>query len=72
MKKAEVNKNTKKRNYFTTKECYAIKLHDKRSIIINAFINEKILPGNLEEDVHYRDELPKFDESIAERIKLRR
>ena len=45
----------------------AIKLHDKRKIIIDAFMNKNILPGNLEEDVYYRDEEPKFDESIAER-----
>ena len=50
----------------------AIKLHDKRKIIIDAFMNKNILPGNLEEDVYYRDEEPKFDESIAERTKMRR
>ena len=44
----------------------AIKLHDKINIIIVAYINKNILPGNLEEDVYYRDEEPKYEESIAE------
>ena len=44
----------------------AIKLHDKINIIIVAYINKNILFGNLEEDVYYRDEEPKYEESIAE------
>ena len=39
----------------------ALKLYDKRDIIINAFINKNILPGDLEEDV-YQEEKPKFGE----------
>ena len=44
----------------------AIRLHDKINIIIVAYINKNILFGNLEEDVYYRDEEPKYEESIAE------
>ena len=44
----------------------AIKLHDKINIIIVAYINKNILPGNLDEDVYYREEEPKYEESIAE------
>ena len=39
--------------------------------MINAFLNEDILIENLEEDAS-RDEKPKFEESIAERTKMRR
>ena len=49
----------------------AIKLYDKRDIIINAFINENIQPRNLEEDVHLQEK-PEYEESIAERTKMRR
>ena len=49
----------------------AIKLYDKRDIIFDAFINKNILPGNLKEDV-YQNEKPKYEESIAERTKMRR
>ena len=45
----------------------AIKLYEKRTIIIDAFIDKNILSRNLEEDLYYWDEEPKFDESIAER-----
>ena len=50
----------------------AIKLYDKRNIIIDAFINKNILPGNLEEDVYYRDKEPDYEENIAKRKKWRR
>ena len=46
-------------------------MYDKRDIIINAFTNKNILPGNLEEDV-YQDEEPKHEKSIAERKKMSR
>ena len=49
----------------------ALKLFDKRGIIIDAFVSKNILPGDLEEDV-YQDKEPKYEESIAERIKKRR
>ena len=49
----------------------AIKLYDKRDIIINVFINENILPENLEEDVHLQEKT-EYEESIAERTKMRR
>ena len=49
----------------------AVKLYDRRDIIIDAFINRDILPGNLEEDV-YQNEQPKFEGSIGERAKMRR
>ena len=49
----------------------AIKLHDKRNIIIDAFMDKNILPGDLEEDV-YQDEEPKYEEIIAERTKIRK
>ena len=35
-------------------------------------MNKNIYPGNEEEDVYYSDEEPKFEESIAERTKMRR
>ena len=40
-------------------------------IIIDAFVNRNMLPGNLEEDV-YQDKKPKYEESIAEQTKMRR
>ena len=46
----------------------AIKLYDKRDIIINAFVNKNIQPGDLEEDV-YLKEKPECEESTAERKK---
>ena len=49
----------------------AIKLYDKRDIIINAFINKNIETGNLEKDA-YLQEKPEYDEYIAERAKIRR
>ena len=48
----------------------AIKLYDKRDTIINAFINKNIYPGDLEEDV-YQDKETEYEESIAERAKMR-
>ena len=46
----------------------AIKLYDKRVIIIHAFINKDV-----EKDVDYEPEKfePEFEESIAEKIKMR-
>ena len=49
----------------------AIKLYDKRDIIINAFINKSIQSGDPEEDV-YLEEKAEYKESIAERKKRRR
>ena len=48
-----------------------MKLHDKRGIIIDVFINKNILPGDLEKDV-YQDEKPEYEEIIAEKTKLRK
>ena len=39
--------------------------------MVNTFINKNNYPGNLEKDV-YQDKEPKFDQSIAERTKMRR
>ena len=49
-------------------------MYDKRTIIINAFVNKHIYPGNVEKDVYYESEEsePKFQETIAERVKLKR
>ena len=49
----------------------AVKLHDTRGIIIDAFIKRNILLGNIEEDV-YQDIKPGYEESIAERTKMRK
>ena len=49
----------------------AIRLFDKRGNIIDAFVNKEILSGDLEKDVHRKEE-PKYEESIAERTKMRR
>ena len=49
----------------------ALKLFDKRGDITDAFVNKNILPGNLEEDV-YQEEKPEYEESIAERAKMKR
>ena len=46
-------------------------MYDKRTEIIDAFINKNIYSEDLENDV-YQDEKPKFDESIAEKTKMRR
>ena len=56
------------KNYFIKN---AIKLYDKRDIIINAFISKSIQSGDPEEDV-YLEEKPEYEESIAERTKRRR
>ena len=40
-----------------------MKLHDKINIIINAFINKNILPGDLEEDTYF-EEKPEYEESL--------
>ena len=49
----------------------AVRLFNIRGNIINAFINKDILTGNLEEDVSQKEE-PEYQESIAEKTKLRR
>ena len=49
----------------------ALRLYDKRGDIIDIFVNKNILPGDLEEDV-YRKEEPEYEESLAERTKMRR
>ena len=49
----------------------ALKLFNKRSDIIDAFVNKNILPGDLEKDVYQKEE-PEYEESIAERLKLRK
>ena len=41
-----------------------IKLYDKKDIIINAFINKNIYPGDFEKDV-YQDKEPEYEEYIA-------
>ena len=66
-------KNTEKKNYFNTKSVInnALRLFDKRGIIIDAFINKNILPGDLEKDTCQEEE-PEYEESIAERTKMRR
>ena len=49
-------------------------MYNKRSDIINAFINEDIYPGDVEKGVYYESEEPepKFEKSIAERTKIRK
>ena len=49
----------------------ALRLFDKRGIIIDAFENKSILSGDLEEDFYQKEE-PEYQESIAERTKMRR
>ena len=51
-----------------------MRLYDKRTDIINAFVNNHIYPAEVEKDVHYGSEKsePKFEESVAERTKMRR
>ena len=49
----------------------AARLFDKRGDIIDAFVNKNILPGDLEKDAYQKEE-PKYEESIAERTKMRR
>ena len=48
-----------------------MKLFDKRGDIIDAFVNKNILLGDLEEDL-YQEEKPEYEESIAERTKMKR
>ena len=52
----------------------AIKLYDKRAIIIDVFADNHIYSGDVEKDVYYKpkESEPKFEESITERTKLRR
>ena len=51
-----------------------MKLYSEKTFIINAFLNKYILPGDVEKNVYYWDEelKPEFEESIAERTKIRR
>ena len=49
----------------------ALKLYDKRSAMIDEFINKNIYFENLEEDGHQYEE-PSYEESRAERTKMRR
>ena len=46
-------------------------LYDNGTTMINAFVTKDILPEDVEEDV-YQDEEPKYEESIAERTKMRK
>ena len=50
----------------------AIKLHDKRAIIIDAFVSKNILPANLKKNAYQQHKRPSYEESIAERAKMRR
>ena len=71
--KESKDKNTKKKIISSQKSFIknAIRLHDTRNIIIDAFANKNILPGDLEEDI-YSEEKPEYEESIAERTKIKR
>ena len=60
---------TQKRKTISSKKSvikHAIKLYDKRDIIINAFINKNIQLGDLEEDV-YLEEKPEYEERTKTR-----
>ena len=72
IKKAKTK--TQEKNILATQKSVlnnALKLYDKINIMINAFINKIIYPGDLEEDV-YQDKEPEYEESIAEKTKRRR
>ena len=45
-------------------------MYDKKSIMIDAFINKNIYLGDLEQDVQYKE--PEYEESIVERIKIKK
>ena len=51
-----------------------MRLYDKRTDIINAFVNKDISFENLEPDVlsDYLEYEPEFEESVVERTKMRR
>ena len=69
----KTKKKTPKKTILTTQKSVlnnALKLYDRKTTMINAFINKSIYLGDLE-DV-YQDKEPKFVESIAERTKMRR
>ena len=70
--KESKDKNTKKKIILSQRSVAnsAIKLHDKRDIIIEAFVNKDICPGDVEEDVQQYVK-PSYEESIAD-IKMRR
>lgn len=59
-----------------TKSCHknAIKLYNGKYIIFNKFVEQAIYSGDVEKDVYYGSEksVPEFEESIAERAKVRR
>ena len=65
---------TQKRNAISIQKSFlknAATLLDKRYVIIDAFENNDILSKNLEEDVYLEKE-SEYEESIAERTKMRR
>ena len=78
IKKAKKKKkHTHKKEIFATQRSViknALKLHDQRDVVINAFVNQDILSRDVEEGVYYRPEElePEFEESLAERTKMRR
>ena len=76
LKKVSIIKKQHKGNKFMQHKKNALKLHDKRTDIINAFKNKDNLSGNLEADVYdIREGLepePLFEETISERTKVRR
>ena len=78
IKKAKKKKtHTHKKEIFATQRSViknALKLHDQRDVVINAFVNQDILSRDVEEGVYYKPEElePEFEESLAERTKLRR
>ena len=50
----------------------ALKLYDRITTMINAFINKDILSRDLEEDASQDKKKTEYEESIAERTKRRR
>ena len=70
IKKAKTE--TKKKIYEANKSIlkYALKLHDGRTIMINAFAVRDIFPEDVEDA--YLEEQSKYEESTAERAKMRR
>ena len=69
------DKNTKKINFGGKKSVIdnALKLYDRRAIIIDAFVNNRSFHGYVERNVCYGSETsePKFKESMGERTKLK-
>ena len=68
----EVKNKTQRNQILTTQKNVkknAMRLYDKRTNIINAFVNKDIFFENLvPDDLEYE---PEFKESVAERIKMR-